>query len=281
MQSATDRLVDILSTPTFFANEDLMVNKICEILDKENIPYMVDDVGNVYATKGVSEYYPLVVAHTDTVHEICDFKVHFTKNNKYLYAMTPDGQKTGIGGDDKAGVFVCLELLMQMDVIKAIFLVGEEFGCYGARLAEPAFFTNVGYALEFDAPSYEWVTYTSNNVRLFDLDGEFIKITQPILEKHMDCSVEMGRHPYTDVSILKSLYDFSCINFSVGYYNMHTVDEYVDIEYCLNTVNIGADLITSLGNKKYPFVDKKLMVITEGELKSIKSSFLRRKQKGI
>ena len=281
-QSKIDRLVDILSTPTYFAKEDQMVEKLSKILDDEKLSYMVDDVGNVYVTKGVSDYYPLVVAHTDTVHQICDFKVHFTKDNKNLYALTLDGKKTGIGGDDKAGVFVCLELLREMDVIKAIFLVGEEFGCYGARLAEPKFFENVGYALEFDAPCHNWVSYTSNGVRLFELDSEFINIIKPILEKYMDCQVDLGRHPYTDVSILKSNYDFSCINFSVGYYNMHSVDEYVDIDLCLNTVNIGAEVIRSLGNKKYTFIDGKLRErLDEGQIKSMKADFMRRKQKGI
>jgi tripeptide aminopeptidase len=280
MQSKTDRLVDILSTPTYFTKEDKLVVKISTILDELNIQYMVDDIGNIYVTKGKSDFYPCVVAHTDTVHELCEFEVHFTDTKKELYAKTLDDKPTGIGGDDKAGVFVCLELLREIENIKAIFLVGEEFGCYGARLAEPKFFENVGYAIEFDAPGYNWVTYTSNGVRLFDLHGDFIKIVKPILEKHMNSPIEMGIHPYTDVAVIKKNYDFSCLNISVGYYNMHTVDEYVDIEQCLNTINIATDLIKSLGDKKYHFIDQVNTKQEKVNLDNLRVKFINRKKNG-
>jgi len=282
MQSKIDRLVDILSTPTFFAKEDRLIVKISNILDDLGLQYIVDDIGNIYVTKGKAEYFPCVVAHTDTVHEICEFNVHFSENKKELYAKTLDGRLTGIGGDDKAGVFVCLELLREVENIKAVFLVGEEFGCYGARLAEPKFFENVGYAIEFDAPGNNWVTYTSHGIKLFDLKGEFIKIVRPILEKHMDCTIEMGRHPYTDICYLKENYDFSCLNISVGYYNMHTNNEYVDVDECLNTLNIAEDLIANLGNKKYHFVDNESQrqVLQENDLDYLRSKFINRKKNG-
>ena len=69
---------------------------------------------------------------------------------------------------------------------------------------------------------------------------------------------------YIDASFsLKSLYDFSCVNFSVGYYNMHSIHEYVsifDVELCLDTAK---KLIKSLGEELYFFVRANKRVLNE------------------
>jgi hypothetical protein len=36
------------------------------------------------------------------------------------------GKPTGIGGDDKCGVYACLELLKELPNLKAAFFVSEE-----------------------------------------------------------------------------------------------------------------------------------------------------------
>jgi di/tripeptidase len=60
-------------------------------------------------------------------------------------------------------------------------------------------------------------------------------------------------HPYTDVYALKKKYDFSCINFSVGYHNYHTKNEYVCVEEVEAGIKSGEELIKSLGKEKYFF----------------------------
>jgi len=59
-------------------------------------------------------------------------------------------------------------------------------------------------------------------------------------------------HPYTDVYSLRKLFDFSCINFSCGYYQYHTRNEYVVVEDLYNSILLGQKLIESLGNNLYP-----------------------------
>ena len=116
-------------------------------------------MGNLYVTKGISEYYPLVLAHTDSVHDIKEMvvKEEYLPNSQgdkklALKAYTQDGDlPTGIGGDDKAGVFICLQLLERFNVIKGFFPVAEETGCHGSRGAKEEFFKNVGYAIQFDS----------------------------------------------------------------------------------------------------------------------------------
>jgi tripeptide aminopeptidase len=246
-----DRLVEVLSIPTFYGKENLMREYLIKILNEKNIDNYVDEYGNVYATKGSAEYFPCVVAHIDTVHEITDFEV--IEENYSLSAIKPNGEPTGIGGDNKAGVFVCLELLDHFDNIKAAFFVSEEVGCLGSTLSDAEFFNNVGYALQFDAPGNNWVTYYCDGVKLFNKDSDFFDKVRPILEDSLkDFTVDnLGYHPYTDVSALRKLYNFSCLNYSVGYYNMHSVYEFVlinDVDNCLKTAQ---KLISSLGEQLY------------------------------
>lgn len=272
-----NRLIDILSVPSFFANEDRMVDKIVSILKEKNLNYTVDKIGNILVTKGVSDVYPCVVAHTDTVHEVCEYDVHIRNDNE-LFALTKNGRKTGIGGDDKAGVFVCLELLDTFDVVKAAFVVGEEYGCFGSRSADADFFSNVGYTLQFDAPYTDWLSFTSGGVQLFDPNGDFFKSCEPIFEKYWGSKPILSYHPYTDVRALKQRFDFSCINFSVGYYNMHSDREYVKINDCFKALDLAKELIETLGNKKYEFVSS---VITEGlmSVDDIQNEFMMKKSK--
>jgi di/tripeptidase len=69
-------LKSVLSVPTKTYQEEKMVAFLVNWLTENNIPHFVDEHNNVYATKQesplVSEdfYFPLVIAHTDTVHEI-------------------------------------------------------------------------------------------------------------------------------------------------------------------------------------------------------------------
>jgi acetylornithine deacetylase/succinyl-diaminopimelate desuccinylase-like protein len=58
-------------------------------------------------------------------------------------------------------------------------------------------------------------------------------------------------HPYTDVWALRGKFEFSCINFSIGYYNYHTKNEYVVIEDVFNGIKIGREMIESLGYNFY------------------------------
>jgi len=250
-----NNLIDILSTPTHFAQEDLLAEKILAKLADKDLQVATDKFGNIYIQKGIPDsiYYPCVVAHMDTVHHLTEFNVHTSEDNKRLYALTPDGNKTGIGGDDKAGVFVCLELLERLDHLKVAFFVGEEYGCYGSRLADRAFFENVGYIIEFDAPEHNWISHRSNSVYLFDKDGIFFNKIKPILQETMGENLILSAHPYTDVCALKVKHDVSCINVSVGYFNMHEITEYVDIDICMNAIDMGEKMIKELGHTKYEY----------------------------
>lgn len=258
------RLIEVLSLPSFSGKESRVSDYITKFCHEHGIDTYMDTHGNVYATKGEADFYPCVVSHIDTVHRITEIVV---KENDYgdLYAETPDGVPTGIGGDDKAGVFVCLEMLLHAEVLKAAFFVAEEVGCLGSYLSDPKFFENVGYAIQFDAPFNNWISYHSDGERLFEIYSSFFLTIEEIFKTDMpgyDRTKCLGYHPYTDVSALKRLYDFSCINYSVGYYNMHSRTEYVVIDETFACLEMAKKMVAALGNQKYQLPPKG--IVTEG-----------------
>jgi acetylornithine deacetylase/succinyl-diaminopimelate desuccinylase-like protein len=238
-----------------------MVELITSWLTSKNIEHYVDDHLNVYATKQndpTIEYFPCVVSHTDTVHNLDSINVreedlpNTQKELKLaLKAYNDHGQPTGIGGDDKAGVFACLTLLDELPNLKAAFFVSEETGCHGSGKADPEFFKNVGYVIEFDAPENWMVTEYCFGQQLFDRESEFFEVADKILTEGMKGNQEYMVHPYTDVYALRGLFDFQCINFSIGYYNYHTPYEYVVIEDVFNGIEMGREMINTLGYKLY------------------------------
>lgn len=261
MNRDLELLKSVLAVPTHTYQEELMVQYICDWLREKNIEFTVDEHLNVYAVKGdvsYGEMYPCVVCHTDTVHKIDTINVveemlpnSHREMKLSLKAYNNDGEPTGIGGDDKCGVFACMELLEEMDVIKAAFFVSEETGCHGSRYADPSFFSNVGYAIQFDGPENWMITETCFGAKLFERESEFFNTCDKILTEGMNDKKKYMVHPYTDVYALKSKFDFSCINISIGYYQYHTKNEYVVIEDVFNGIDMGKKMIQELGYKKY------------------------------
>ena len=262
-------LKDVLSVPSKTYKEEMMVQFISDWLTENEIDHVVDEYMNIYATKTTGDvpdgfYFPCVVSHTDTVHNIDTINVveEQLKNAQgelklSLKAYNNSGKPTGIGGDDKCGIYACLELLKELPFLKAAFFVSEETGCHGSRRADRSFFTNVGYAIQFDAPENWMVTERCWGTTLFDRNSDFFRGCDEILTESFPDKLKYFSHPYTDVYALKESFDFSCINFSIGYYNYHTANEYVVVEDVYNGIEVGKKMIEKLGNQKYKFKTEK------------------------
>lgn len=264
MQKNLNLLKSVLSVPTKTYQEDEMLEFLSNWLSENKIDFWFDEFGNIYAEKNDKQvkdenfFYPCVVAHTDTVHEIDTIIIkeeilkNFQGEDKLsLKAYNDSGKPTGIGGDNKCGVFACLELLTKLPNLKAAFFVSEETGCHGSKKADKNFFSNVGYCIQFDAPFNWMVTEFSMGVRMFDRQSDFFKKCNAVLTEGFSNKQKYGSHPFTDVYALKKSFDFSCINISIGYYNYHTPDEYVVVEDTFNGIDVGEKMIVELGYKKY------------------------------
>jgi len=257
-------LKEVLSVPTSTYKEDLMIDFLEHWLTEKNISHYKDKYGNVYATKKTGEvsddfHYPCVISHTDTVHGLNRINVHEEQLlnaqgelKLSLKGYNDNGAPTGIGGDDKCGVYACLTMLEQLPHLKAAFFVSEETGCHGSRKADKAFFHNVGYAIQFDAPENWMVTEKCFGQVLFDRNSDFFKSCDEVLKEGMvQSDMQYMVHPYTDVYALRSQFDFSCINFSIGYYDYHSKNEYVVVEDVYNGIEMGVKMIEKLGYKRH------------------------------
>ena len=254
-----DFLKEVLSLPSISGDESMVRDYIIEYAKTYGIDYYTDKKGNIYLTKGMldstDEYFPCVVSHMDTVHRshrtLIENKVRLSikeDNLGWLTAHHPETDKqTGIGGDDKCGVYVCLELFKNFDKLKGAFFVEEEIGMLGSKESDDKFFENVGYAIQFDAPSSNWISEVCSGVKLFDED--FKNEIKGVLNEsgYNKFSID----PFTDVNQLAKKYDFNCLNLGCGYYRQHSDSEYVVISEVEDSLKAGIQLISKLGVTKY------------------------------
>jgi putative aminopeptidase FrvX len=254
-----DRLKQVLAVPTESMREDQMVAFLqMEMANRPGVVCTADKYNNVFIRKGKAEFYPCVAAHIDSVQPL----------NRHFKIVQQDGlliahrgnKRVGFGADDKAGVYICLELIDRFDTIAVALFAGEEIGCRGALSADSAVFDDIGYVLEFDCPAGDMMSYTSSGMRLFHNGGDFIKKGFPVLNKWG--ITKWQHHPYSDVMALRKRFNFSCMNLSSGYYNWHASNECVKIADTANSLEMAADLVNTLGAARYEYEPKPLIEVT-------------------
>ena len=248
--------MELLSIPTYFGMENLVIDYLVNHGQSKGYVVEKDAKGNVYFTKGKikeNEFYPCVCAHTDSVfseHKTLieqNLRKDIRKVQNNLIAFNPlTDERTGIAGDDLAGVFICLQLIEHFDIIKVAFFVEEEYGYQGSSNCDENFFENVGYVLQFDAPTSNWYTNTLQGLNMFD--DNFDDKVKPILEKYKIDNY--SEDPYTDILALREKFDFCCANLITGYHNWHSNEEYVDIKGVEKGINLGKEFINKLGLEK-------------------------------
>jgi putative aminopeptidase FrvX len=248
-----NRLKEVLSIPTYSQDEKLMIEYLQKVLTEKGYQHYTDEHGNIYATKGESQNYPCFIAHTDTVHKV---NLNLTVVEGYQKGETilkgvdcVTGKPTGIGGDDKCGVFLALEMLDTLPNVKVAFFVSEEIGCRGSQHADPEFFKNVGYAIQYDSPEGDSMSLTLMGRYLFNQKSEFADKVTGLIKEHGIS--DWAYHPYTDAWQIVEKFDIACLNLAAGYYQYHTANEYVVVDDVENGYQLGLKLVEVLGENKY------------------------------
>jgi hypothetical protein len=214
---------------------------ISQLEQIDGLTYYVDD-GNIYVTKGVAESYPCQVAHTDTVHHIINNFVVFQHDDK-LFSIDGDSMdRVGIGGDDKVGIFVVLQMLREVNVMKAAFFRDEEIGCVGSRAADMKFFNDVEFVLQCDRKGYKDFVSEIWGTQMYSSD--FSWAINGILTKFGRKETDGGM---TDVYQLAENGLGVCVaNMSCGYYQPHTDNEYIVISEVNETLNLCIEIFAGL-----------------------------------
>ena len=243
-----DLLKETLSVQSSSGKEELVIAFIKNFVETR-VPEATIEIkdNNVYVTKGVADYYPCIVSHTDTVHDIYeDFGVY--ERDGVLFAFSNDTEtQVGIGGDDKVGVWIGLQMLLDKEAVKCAFFHSEEIGCVGSSDADMSFFDNVGYAFQSDRRGHKDFVNNIYGVKLFS--EEFSQKISPVLHTH---GYQETDGALTDVYQLKlNGLDVCVANMSSGYYAPHSEKEIVDVVDAINCLDMISALIDLLGMERY------------------------------
>ena len=214
---------------------------ISELSKIDGVTWSVDD-GNIYVTKGEADTYPCSVAHTDTVHNIeTNFNI-FKLEDKLFSLCGESMRRVGIGGDDKVGVFVTLQIIKEAEITKAAFFRDEEVGCIGSGLADMEFFKDVEFVLQCDRKGYKDFVNEIGGTRLFST--EFSAGVSALLDKYGRKETSGG---LTDVAqLVDNGLEVSVANMSCGYYDPHSDTEYIVISEVNDTLDFCLDIYKAM-----------------------------------
>ena len=216
----------------------------------EQMGYICDSdaEGNIYMTKGTAESYPCAVAHMDTVHAIEDGGITILLIDGKLTGFNPKTmEQTGIGGDDKCGIYAALRAMLALPECKAVFFVDEEIGCRGSGDCDIDFFKDCRYVLQADRRgAFDWVTDISG-----PLGSEaFQEAVAPHLGAH---GFKPVNGMMSDVMALRdSNVGVSVANMSAAYYNPHQRCEYIHIAELENVISLMIAIMTNV-TATFPF----------------------------
>lgn len=240
------KLEQVLKIQSSSYDQYRMFAFLIRTLTDMGVDYYVDN-GNIYAGKGDADHYPCIVAHMDTVHDIVEDLTPIEIGGKITGFNAVTMEQTGIGGDDKVGIYIALRCLQQFDTIKVAFFRDEEVGCEGSYLADMTFFNDCRFVLQCDRKGNS--DFVINGAGTEFSGDEFQRDIEHLLWMHEYTQVYGGM---TDVMALKENgLDVCVANISCGYYNPHTAQEYVDINDVEKCFNLVCDIITQLDKPYY------------------------------
>ena len=205
---------------------------------KDEIDY--DEHGNIFiGFNEKSAGLPILVAHTDNVLG-ADKEPVFDLSCRYL-----KGVKNGIGFDDKAGIMAIITLwqYFKEQKFRIIFPADEEVGGVGSSQMDDEWFCDAKWILELDRKGDKDFIQVSGGTRL---------CSDSFAQKFVDMGFKKAEGVFTDVNELKPRANWiNMANISIGYYNPHTDNEYLDTVAFEKIVNKVASFI----EKDYDFED--------------------------
>lgn len=200
-----------------------------------NRPWTQDAKGNILSDPTPDEAKVWFVGHTDTVHRthVDDQPLRIVGIGDWLMACWcgPKGvsspEQTGIGGDDKVGVWAALEACRRESEggpkVAAFFPVDEEIGCVGTRAFDMKLAAKAKCFLQLDRRGDSDAIEHTNGIPIWT--PEFRELIQPSLK-------EFGFKPangsLTDIGEFSKELRKPSMNISSGYHDAHSSKETVN-----------------------------------------------------
>lgn len=222
--------------------------KICRMSQKELKKYVKQNLQKAYDSVVCQDgfvyaegHFPvLLVAHLDTVHRELPKLMIYDKEKNII------SSPQGIGGDDRAGVYIVLEVIKRYNC-SVLFCEDEEIGCVGSgKFAETKLARELdfNYIIEFDrANANDAVFYQCANQDFEDF------ITKEFYKK--------AYGSFTDICEIAPVIGCAAVNLSSGYYNPHTTDEYVNLTEMEESIEAACKILErTTENDKFEYIDE-------------------------
>ena len=180
----------------------------------------------------------LLIAHLDTVHKQRPTMFFIDKSR------TPDGDlwcAEGIGGDDRYGVFIIMELLRELDC-HVLFTEDEEIGGRGAvKFCESGLHPDVQFMVEFDRQG-------KDNAVFYGCDNpDFTAFVEQY-------GFKQNEGTFSDISIIAPALGIAAVNLSSGYYCAHSRQEYIRVADVKSIIDRASRLISNV-KTRYGYVN--------------------------
>ena len=182
----------------------------------------------------------LLVAHLDTVHKHPVKNICTSADDNIL--MSPQG----IGGDDRCGVYALVNAY-ESSAIKPylLFTCNEEVGGVGAKTFVkcldklPPELSNLKCIVELDRKGSRDAVY-------YDCDN-------PNFEEYITSKgFETAQGSFSDISVIAPALGVAAVNLSSGYYNAHTLHEYINRKELNSTLAKVIEIVSDSARQDFP-----------------------------
>jgi len=224
------KLIDLLQK----TQEELLNYVVCRLEERGYARKVIKTKEYVFAQGTIPV---LLVAHLDTVHKQLP-EVYYDREKEVMWSPQ------GIGGDDRCGVYGILKICEHLKPY-VLFTTDEEIGAKGAEKfvkdINKKVMRKINFIIEIDRQGY-------NEAVFYDCGNKDFK--NMILNYGFD--EDFGT--FSDISVLSPAFDIASVNLSAGYFNEHTTNEIIKIDYLMHTVyNVERILLSKNVNTKYDF----------------------------
>ena len=161
-----------------------------------------------------------LVAHMDTVFKQPASEIFYDTRKNVIWSPT------GLGADDRAGVFAMVQIIKSGLRPHIILTTDEEIGGIGATVLgkEECPFKDLRYLIELDRRG-------ENDCVFYDCaNEEFIDYVETFGFKESFGS-------FSDISMIAPEWEVAAVNLSVGYRDEHTISEVLFVSHMFNTID--------------------------------------------
>ncbi|MBP1736767.1 MAG: hypothetical protein H6Q60_648 [Oscillospiraceae bacterium] len=199
--------------------------RILRLPQKELKAVLAEDLrgrGYEVKVKGGFLYAPgelpvLLIAHLDTVHHYPVKHICYSRDGKIV--MSPEG----IGGDDRAGVYMILKIIEQA-CCHVLFCEDEEAGGQGAqKFTRSRIAPEINYMVEMDRRG-------ANDAVFYGCDNP------DFTEFVCGFGFQEAFGSFSDISVVAPHLGVAAVNISAGYYNEHRTHEHINLEHVENNI---------------------------------------------